>query len=78
MHHVLMFDTLGFANKLKQAGVPEKQAEIHAEAMAELVTEQLATKQDLRELELRIVVKLGGLVVSSISLLVILMKLFHL
>ncbi|OGT07491.1 MAG: hypothetical protein A2X78_00400 [Gammaproteobacteria bacterium GWE2_37_16] len=79
MHHsALIFDTLVFANKLKAAGVPDRQAEVQAEAMAEIVTENLATKQDLREMELRITTKLGGIMVGGISLLVILMKLFHL
>ena len=77
-HMTLAFDTLKYANKLKIAGVPTKQAEIQAEAMAELVTEKLATKQDLQELESRMTIKLGGIVVASISLLVILMKLFGL
>ena len=50
----IAFDTLAYAKKLKQAGVPEAQAEIHAEAMAELVEERLATKRDLKELEERL------------------------
>jgi hypothetical protein len=33
----LAFDTLAYAKKLKQAGVPEPQAEVQAEALAELV-----------------------------------------
>ena len=77
-HMTLAFDTLRYANKLKIAGVPEKQAEVQAEAMAELVAETLATKRDLRELELRMVVKLGGISVACTGLLIILMKLFHL
>ena len=63
---------------MKTAGVPDKQAEAQVETMAELVVENLATKRDLQELELRMVVKLGGIMIGSISLLVILMKLFHL
>lgn len=74
----LLFDTLQYAKKLKAAGVPEKQAEVHAEAMAELVDNKLATKQDLKELELRMTIKFGSIVVSSMSLLVVLMKLFKL
>ncbi len=33
----IAFDTLAYAKKLKQAGIPEAQAEVQAEAMAELV-----------------------------------------
>jgi hypothetical protein len=50
----IAFDTLAYAKKLKQAGVPEAQAEVQAEAMAELVEERLATKQDLQALEERL------------------------
>ena len=37
--------------KLQAAGFTEAQAEVQAEAIAELVNEQLATKRDLKELE---------------------------
>jgi hypothetical protein len=47
MAHALIFDTLAYAKKLKEAGVPDKQAEVQAEAIAEVFSENLATKQDL-------------------------------
>ncbi|MBT4837581.1 MAG: DUF1640 domain-containing protein [Methylococcales bacterium] len=50
----VMFDALKYANKLKAAGVNDKQAEVQAEALAEIVDERLATKQDLKELELNL------------------------
>ncbi len=78
----LTFDTLAYANKLKAVGVPDKQAEVHAEAIAELVVDHLVTKQDLKEglseLELRMVIKLGGMIIGSMTLLIVLLKLFHL
>lgn len=40
-------DTLRFARKLKQAGVPEEQAEAMASALGEELTEHLAAKADL-------------------------------
>jgi hypothetical protein len=46
-----MFDTLAYAKRLKSAGVPEPQAEAHAEAMADMLRSTVATKQDLKELE---------------------------
>lgn len=52
------FDTLKYARRLKQAGVPDKQAEAEAEALAEVFESQLnelATKSDLREMEARLV-----------------------
>ncbi len=51
------FDTLKFANRLKTAGVPAAHAEAEAEALAEVLEtnlQDLATKQDLRELELKL------------------------
>jgi hypothetical protein len=47
---VATFDTLKFANALKAAGVPEKQAEAQAAALSEtlqLNLEELPTKDDL-------------------------------
>lgn len=58
MSNALAFDTLAYAKKLKQAGFTEAQAEVQAEALANIVDERLATKQhivalnrDLKELE---------------------------
>ena len=48
----ITFDTLAYTKKLKAAGVPEKQAEIQAETFAEIIEERLATKQDLKEMEI--------------------------
>ena len=45
------FDTLAYARKLKAAGVGEAQAEAHAEAVRDAVTEGVATKADIRDLK---------------------------
>jgi hypothetical protein len=45
------FDTHAYVKKLLAAGFSESQAEVQAQAIAELVNEQLATKRDLKELE---------------------------
>lgn len=52
MPSTVTFDTLAYVKKLKSAGVPEEQAEIQAETFAEILEERIATKQDLKELEL--------------------------
>jgi len=59
MNNKYNFDTLRYANRLKAVGVPEKQAELQAELQAEtlskideVINEKLATKRDLKELEL--------------------------
>ncbi len=46
--HVVYFDTLAYANKLKRSGVPSEQAEVHAEALLEVFEDRIATKQDLK------------------------------
>ena len=50
----IAFDTLAYAKKLKAVGVPDQQAEIQAETFAEIIDANLATKRDLKELELRL------------------------
>jgi hypothetical protein len=42
------FDTLGYAKRLREAGVPDPQAEGHAEAAREFIMIELMTKQDLQ------------------------------
>lgn len=54
MPSAITFDTLAYVKKLRSAGVPEKQAEIQAETFAEILEERVATKQDLKALELRL------------------------
>ncbi|MEW6418620.1 MAG: DUF1640 domain-containing protein [Nitrospirota bacterium] len=55
MGQAIPFDTHEYVKKLKAAGVPENQAEVHAEAIAKLVDERLVTKQylDMRLAELK-------------------------
>lgn len=45
----IAFDTLAYARKLKGAGFSDQQAEIQAEALADIIDERLATKQDISE-----------------------------
>lgn len=47
----IAFDTLSYANKLIAAGFTKQQAEVQAEAIVELINENLATKRDLQEME---------------------------
>src|SRR5512134_3408231 len=50
----IALDTLAYAKRLREAGFSEQQAEGQAEALAAAMTDTLATKQDLRELEVRV------------------------
>ena len=47
----LAFDTLKYSKRLVEAGFTDRQAEALAEEQAALVTDQLATKQDIAEIK---------------------------
>jgi len=77
----ITFNTLKFANRLKAAGVPPLQAEAEAEALSEVFEadlKELVTKetlqQELRLLEQRMTIKLGGLMVVAVGLIAALVK----
>ncbi len=71
----MTFDTLASMRRLEAAGIEPKQAEAHAEAVRDAVTESAATKADLKaataelkaELTWRMVL-LGGAVVAAVKL----------
>lgn len=82
----LIFDTLAYAKKLIEAGVPEKQAEVQASALAEIIEDKIATKRDLSELkseikleikdlENRLLLSLGGIMVAGVAVVATLVKL---
>lgn len=48
----VIFDTLAYAKELREAGVPEPQAEAHVRGIARIVDDQLATKRDIEELKI--------------------------
>jgi hypothetical protein len=45
---VFAFDTLGFGERLRDRGVPQEQAEAHAEAARDFIMAELVTKTDLQ------------------------------
>ena len=65
----ISFDSLGYFEKLKAAGVPESQARIQADTLRELVDSSLVTKRDLRELEYKLTIRLGGIAVACTAIL---------
>lgn len=72
----ITFDTHKFIRTLKEAGIPEQQAEAIAAAFREAHQEaELATKADLRELEYRLIIKLGGMMMAAIAVVATLVKL---
>jgi hypothetical protein len=68
------FDTLGYAKRLRDGGVPNPQAEAHAEAAREFIMSELVTKQDLQTAietqTLRLTVRLGGIVAAGVGVLI--------
>lgn len=63
-----MFNTLKYAKELEAVGVSREQAEAHIKIIAEIVEGDLATKQDIKDvrnditqLEYRLVIKLGAM-----------------
>ncbi len=75
----IIFDTHAFVKELTHAGMPEEQAEVLARSQAALIDEKLATKQDLKELELRLkhdlTLRLGSMMVVAIGVVAALVKL---
>lgn len=82
----ITFDTLMFSKKLREAGVPKKQADIQAEAIKEIIANHLATKTDLenirekletkiKELEYKLIIKIGSMLVIAVGVLAAIIKL---
>ena len=51
---ITAFDTHDFVKRLTEVGMPEAQAEILAEEQSRLIKERLATKQDIKAMEVAI------------------------
>ena len=76
------FDTLKYSEKLQSVGVHAEQARAQVEILSEIIDENLATKQDIalvqrdiKELELRLITRLGGMIVIAIGVVATLVKL---
>lgn len=80
--NIFTFDTHDFVKRLIGAGMPEAQAEILAKEQSRLVQERLASKQDIqevkrdiRELEQKLTIRLGAMLVVGVTVLAALDKL---
>lgn len=86
------FNTLNYANRMKNAGFTVEQAEAQAEAMADVMSElaenSLATKHDIAELEfklegkmkdleIRITNRMGAIMAAGVAVLSALMVVLH-
>lgn len=81
----LAFDTIKIAKRLKSVGFTEAQSEELVEIYESIINENLATKEDIRrlelnfeskmkELELRMTIKLGTIMVLGIGIIATLVK----
>lgn len=82
MGSTVAFDTHALVKRLKAAGFTEQQAEAQTEALMEIANERLATKQDvlsirqdMREMELRLTIKRGGIIVAEVAAMGVIAKL---
>jgi hypothetical protein len=78
------FDTLAYAKRLRDAGVPEPQAEAQAAALAEALRQNagdLVTKQDLAvalaDMKADLLKWVIGLFIAQVGLFAALVKLLH-
>lgn len=70
-----VFDTHHYIKRLELAGVPESQAEAHAEALATIFEDRIATKDDLLHLKIDVIKWMIGLLLAQTTLLVSIFKL---
>ena len=77
---VEMFNTLKYTKQLEEAGIAREQAEAHIQIIAEIIEVDVATKNDLRDLEYRLIIKLsailGTIVTVAIAITSTLVKFF--
>jgi len=81
----LRFNAITYANKLKNAGLSSSIADVEAEEISNLINNDLSTKQDVKDLEIRIVgeiknlknemtIKLGSMMVIGMAVLGFILK----
>jgi len=78
------FDTLDFTRQFKAGGFTAEQAATMADALKTSAMAELATKRDiadlelkLRDLENRLVIKLGAMIAGAFALMFAALKLIH-
>jgi len=83
---LIRFNAITYANRLKNAGLASAIADVEAEEMSNLINNDLASKQDLLNVELKLlseiknlknemIVKLGSLMIAGIVVLGLIIKL---
>ena len=79
--NAVTIDTLAISKRLRSSGYSQEQAEAQASVLAEIIDEKLVTKdylrRELQELDYRLTIKLGGMLVVAISIITGLLKVVH-
>lgn len=70
-----MFNALKYTQELEGVGFTREQAEKSVKILMEIMQENLATKQDIKELELRMTINLGSLIVLTVGVMTAIAKL---
>ena len=74
----IAFDTHDFVKKLRSVGFTEEQAEVFATEHRRIIEDTLVTKYELnvqlRDLEYRLVIKLGAMIVVAVGVVATLVK----
>jgi len=75
----ITFDTHEYIKRLKAVGFTEEQAEVFAEEHRRIIDDSLVTRDHLdtrlMELEYRLIIKLGGMMMASVTIVAALVKL---
>lgn len=78
MANTIVCEILEYESTLRDGGISEKQIKAQVKALANIVESNLSTKQDLRELELKLFNKLtlvmGAMFIAAIGILDLLLK----
>ncbi len=71
------FNAITYANKLKTAGLAVKVADVAAEELSDIIANNLATKDDLKMLEVRLQAFIVKALLTSITAIVGLLSIVH-
>jgi len=71
------FNAITYANKLKDAGMATRVADVQAEEMSDFINSTLATKDDLKVLKMELQGFMIKALISSVSVIGIIQGIFH-
>jgi hypothetical protein len=70
----ILFDSHTFIKRLRSTGFTEEQAEVIVDASRDALA-QLVTKDDLRESEMRVTIKIGAMIAAGVGIIIAAMRL---